>query len=166
MATASAVTGIVTGIVSAVSSVIGNFQMAGMNKTLDLLEKSMRYAEIHLSYILEQANTYWPKLKDLHDYFWTGQYPILLELTSSIAGGLTDRIMQVHDIIAVDTNNILREIRDTLTAPAPGPVMAMSAGESGGLQVDISGNTFRDRNDIDYLLDQMAIRMREAGQIV
>lgn len=55
----------VSGIVSAVSGVIGNFQMAGMNKTLDLIEKEVRYSQIHLLYLLEKNNEYLPKLKDI-----------------------------------------------------------------------------------------------------
>lgn len=57
----------VSGIVSAVSGVIGNFQMAGMNKTLDLIEKEVRYSQIHLLHILEKANDFWPWLKAIHE---------------------------------------------------------------------------------------------------
>jgi tape measure domain-containing protein len=44
----SGVVGLVTGAVSAVSGVISNFQMAGMNKSLDLIEASTRYAWLTL----------------------------------------------------------------------------------------------------------------------
>lgn len=57
----------VTGIASAVSGIIGNFQMMGMNKTLDLIEKEVRYSQIHLLNILEKANDYWPWLKAIHE---------------------------------------------------------------------------------------------------
>jgi hypothetical protein len=46
-----------------VSGIIGNFQMAGMNKTLDLIEKEVRYSQIHLLHLLENSNTYWPYMK-------------------------------------------------------------------------------------------------------
>ncbi len=46
--------GAVGGIVSAVSGVIGNFQMHGMNKTLDLIENYTRYLKIGL---VEQADS-------------------------------------------------------------------------------------------------------------
>lgn len=59
--------GMVTGIGSLVSGIVGNFQMAGMNKTLDLIEKEVRYSQIHLLHILEKNNEYLPKLKDIHD---------------------------------------------------------------------------------------------------
>ena len=61
------VLGMVTGIGSLVSGIIGNFQMAGMNKTLDLIEKEVRYSQIHLLHLLEKNNEYLPKLKDIHD---------------------------------------------------------------------------------------------------
>lgn len=57
------VVGAVGSVVSAVSGVIGNFQMAGMNKTLDLIEKEVRYSQIHLLHTLEKANEYWPYMK-------------------------------------------------------------------------------------------------------
>jgi hypothetical protein len=59
--------GMVTGIGSLVSGIVGNFQMAGMNKTLDLIEKEVRYSQIHLLHLLEKNNEYLPKLKDIHD---------------------------------------------------------------------------------------------------
>jgi len=37
----------VTGIATAVSSIVGNFQMAGMNKSLDLIENYTRYTKIY-----------------------------------------------------------------------------------------------------------------------
>jgi tape measure domain-containing protein len=59
----SGVIGAVTGIATAVSSIVGNFQMAGMNKSLDLIEKEVRYSQIHLLHMLEKANEFWPYMK-------------------------------------------------------------------------------------------------------
>ena len=64
---ATAVVGAVAGVVQAISSVISNFQFAAMNKTLDLIEKEVRYSQIHLLHLLEKNNEYLPKLKDIHD---------------------------------------------------------------------------------------------------
>lgn len=64
-AASGGILGMVTSIGSLVSGVIGNFQMAGMNKTLDLIEKEVRYSQIHLLHILEKQNEYLPKLKDI-----------------------------------------------------------------------------------------------------
>jgi len=62
---AGGVAGMIGSIGSLISGVIGNFQMSGMNKTLDLIEKEVRYSQIHLQYILEMANTWWPWLDNL-----------------------------------------------------------------------------------------------------
>lgn len=64
---AGAITAI-SSAVTAISSVIGNFQMAGMNRTLDLIEKEVRYSQIHLSYILDRANTHLPKLDGMEEF--------------------------------------------------------------------------------------------------
>jgi tape measure domain-containing protein len=68
-AAGTGVAGIVTavsGVVSAISGVIGNFQFAAMNKTLDLIEKEVRFSQIHLLYILEKINQYLPELANIH----------------------------------------------------------------------------------------------------
>lgn len=57
------IVGAVGSVVSAVSGVIGNFQMMGMNKSLDLIEKEVRYSQIHLLNTLNKANEYWPYMK-------------------------------------------------------------------------------------------------------
>ena len=56
---------VITGAITAVSSVIGNFQMMGMNKTLDLIEHEVRYSQIHLLHILEKGNEFWPYMKSV-----------------------------------------------------------------------------------------------------
>lgn len=61
------IVGAVGSVVSAVSGVIGNFQMAGMNKSLDLIEKSCRYTEIYLHDILTQFMIpYIPGINDIN----------------------------------------------------------------------------------------------------
>ena len=37
--------------------------MMGMNKSLDLIEKEVRYSQIHLLNTLNKANEYWPYMK-------------------------------------------------------------------------------------------------------
>lgn len=56
----------ISGAVTAVSSVVGNFQMAGMNKSLDLIEHETRYSQIHLQNILEKLNQHLPGVDDLN----------------------------------------------------------------------------------------------------
>lgn len=65
---ASGIIGAVTGVVTAVSSVIGNFQMAGMNKSLDLIVKHTLQTANQLIYGLQpQVNQYLPALSGIHD---------------------------------------------------------------------------------------------------
>jgi len=63
----SGIAGIVSGAASAISGIIGNFQMKGMNKSLDLIEKATRYTEAYALSILEKTNVFLPKLADIHD---------------------------------------------------------------------------------------------------
>jgi hypothetical protein len=62
---ATAIVGAVAGVASAISGIIGNFQFSAMNKTLDLIEKEVRYSQIHLLHLLQKNNEYLPKLKDI-----------------------------------------------------------------------------------------------------
>jgi hypothetical protein len=48
-----------------------------MNKTLDLIEHEARYAQIHLLNLLNKANQFWPVTKDIMDYMWHAQLPML-----------------------------------------------------------------------------------------
>lgn len=66
----SGVTGIlgaVGSIGSMVSGIIGNFQSARQEGTLNAIEHEVRYSQIHLSYILEEVNKYLNYLKSIHD---------------------------------------------------------------------------------------------------
>ena len=43
---------------------------------------------------------------------------------------------------------------------------AQAVPAGGGLTVNMSNITFSNRDDVDYLLDQLGRRMREAGQTI
>lgn len=61
----------VSGVVTAISSVIGNFQMAKMETTLNAIEHETRYSQIHLLHILEDGvNKYYPYLEQINGYLW------------------------------------------------------------------------------------------------
>jgi len=65
---ASAVVGAVAGVATAISSIVGNFQMAGMNKSLDLIVKHTLQTANQLIYGLQpQINTYLPALSGIHE---------------------------------------------------------------------------------------------------
>lgn len=118
---ASGVLGVVTGAISAVSGVIGNFQMAGMNKSLDLIEHETRYSQIHLLNILEKLNVYIPKLQDIWDYNWNAQFPLLLRMTTALEvgahGGVTINISGARDARAV-AQEVAKELRLRVPAAA------------------------------------------------
>lgn len=70
-AVGSSITGIVgavAGVASAISGIVGNFQMAGMNKSLDLIVKHTLQAANQLIYgIQPQINAYLPALQGIHE---------------------------------------------------------------------------------------------------
>jgi tape measure domain-containing protein len=76
----------VSGVVGAVSSVIGNFQMAGMNKTLDLLEHSMRFLEINFAAFYQTALTYLPYLETIHGAIYEHVLPAMAEMIGGQGG--------------------------------------------------------------------------------
>lgn len=81
----SGIVGAIGGIASAVSGIIGNFQMAGMNKTLDLIEKEVRYSQIHLSYILANTNDFF------HRDWWKG-YQNVADIRTAIVDSMEPQL--------------------------------------------------------------------------
>ncbi len=114
--------GAISGVATAVSSIIGNFQMAGMNKTLDLIERYTRYSEIHLSYILEKVNDYIPKLADIQAFNVNRFDPWLTHMRewTEPGGQWFDRTVQLIDLIA-----------QRVVPPLDQLAMAVTAGENG-----------------------------------
>lgn len=78
--------GAVGAAVGAVSSIIGNFQMAGMNKSLDLIEKATRYSEAYLLNLNSIELTWLPKLDHLVD-IWGAIMDLDHNLSGAGAGG-------------------------------------------------------------------------------
>ncbi len=61
------IVGAVAGVATAVSSIIGNFQFAGMNKSLDIIVKHTLETSLQLQSLQASANQWWPKLGMIHD---------------------------------------------------------------------------------------------------
>jgi hypothetical protein len=59
-----------TGIGSLVSGVVGNFQMSGMNKSLDVLVQHTLQTTNIVRDTLNTANTWWPYLKSNNEALW------------------------------------------------------------------------------------------------
>lgn len=107
----SAAVGMVTGIASAVSGIIGNFQMAGMNKTLDLIEKETRYSQIHLLNILEKANDFWPWLKAIHERLYEIRaVGVKLEAGGSLSMAGMGGPVTINIYEATDAQKVVEEI--------------------------------------------------------
>jgi tape measure domain-containing protein len=107
-AAVSGITGIVGAIGSIgsmVSGIIGNFQMMGMNKTLDLIEKEVRYSQIHLLNILEKGNEFWPYMKGCWESLIRMESR-QMDLAANGGGGVS---------ITINTTGDTRAILDALT---------------------------------------------------
>lgn len=97
--------------VSAVTGVIGAFQTAGMNKSLDLIEHETRYAQIHLLNILDRANTFWPALKDIIGYLWGTQTPYLQKICAAVESNFTGGVPVTINIYETsDARTTAREV--------------------------------------------------------
>jgi hypothetical protein len=94
----AAIVGAVGGVASAISGFIGNFQMAGMNKTLDEMGRTMIKVEHHTMYTLEKANDYWPKLESINGYLWDTFNPAFASLMSTAEGGFASAIQHLDNI--------------------------------------------------------------------
>jgi len=88
---ASGVGGIITMITqaaTAVSSIIGNFQMMGMNKTLDLIEASTRYTWLSVgsgpASISEMMKNLWAWAQVQEKNFWSVSLPLWTSMTASL----------------------------------------------------------------------------------
>ncbi|MCE5256867.1 MAG: phage tail tape measure protein [Spirochaetaceae bacterium] len=74
----------VASVGSLISGVIGNFQSARQETTLNAIEHEARYSQIHLLGILEKLNQYVPGIKDIHDYLYEHQIQALASINESI----------------------------------------------------------------------------------
>jgi hypothetical protein len=67
--------GAISSAVTAVSSIISNFQQARQETTLNAIEWNTRKSSIHLEYLLEKANEFWPYLQHINNTLWTPGAP-------------------------------------------------------------------------------------------
>lgn len=140
----SAVTGMVTGIASAVSGVIGNFQMAGMNKSLDLIEHEVRFSQIHLKELVERGQN-----------VFLAELPVIRSLWVQF---LDHHAWRIHDVWATletmmglsrDANTFLGNLELALTSAGPR-----------SLSINVLNPQFKDRSDIDYMVDTISRNLR------
>ena len=137
------VVGAIGSVVTAVSSIISNFQLARQENTLNAIEESTRYIKI-----------------------WTGEQSQnmlwCLQTITERSGYLVTALDSIGRF-ASEQLGWLERIGAAVELGGPGSVHATV---TGGTSIIISNNTFSSQTDIDYLLDQLAIRMRETGEAV
>ena len=71
----------VASVGSLISGIVGNFQNARMEGTMNQVERNTAAASIHLLHTLEKANQYWPYLESI----W--QSLIRMETAGGFGGG-------------------------------------------------------------------------------
>lgn len=112
----SATLGAVFGGISAVSGIIGNFQMRGMNKSLDLIEESTRYTAIGTvgnAGIIDTLRTYLPWLEIISDFNFRVQADLLGQINDALRYDVIQAIYDVRDVL-----------QNSLTAPGLVPAFA------------------------------------------
>ena len=131
-AASSGVTGIVTavaGAVSAISSVIGNFQMAGMNKTLDLIENYTRYLKIGLveqgDSLLNDQHVIRNTLTDFMAYNWNVQ--------ATYFQGISEKLDTIIGMGGIHTTATARTVS---TFSAERPAAAAELGPTINVNID------------------------------
>lgn len=103
----------VAAAVTAISSVIGNFQMAGMNKSLDLIEHEVRYSQIHLGYILDRANRHLPKLDGMEEFNYSTIAPAWKDLLTHLDNYLPRFATAMETNLPTDLEAIHTSVENT-----------------------------------------------------
>ena len=95
----------------AIGTAITALGQAKMEGTLNAIEKEARYAQIHLYYLLERANLYWPKLEDIHWYLWNSQNVRLASIEDSLKSDITTVLGNIYKVL---TENLKQDVSDIL----------------------------------------------------
>ena len=137
------VVGAVGSVVTAVSSIISNFQLAKQETTLNAIEESTRYVKI-----------------------WTGEQSQNMLWCLQTMTERSGYMVTALDAIGRFASEQLGWLQRIGAAVEAGAGNGVSSIVNGGSAIIISHNVFRSESDIDYILDQLAIRMRETGATV
>jgi TP901 family phage tail tape measure protein len=172
----AAVAGGLAGTLSAVGALgsfatglVGIFQARAHGQFLDKIEQSTRFtaiATIGAGGIVDTLREFLPKLKDIHDAM----------VNEMLGGG--GILAQINDAIRIDTGNALQRIDDVIRhnlLPTTEDIRALlggaptlavaSPGVGVGITINITGNTFSSRDDIDDLVDAIDSRLNESMKI-
>jgi len=125
---------------SMVSGIIGNFQNARQENTLNAIEESTRYVKIWTG---EQSQNMLWCLQTM-----TERSGYMTATLDSIAGFASEQLAWLQRI---------------------GPAveeMAAQVAAAPRVSISVTGNTFADRSDVDYILGQIDRRLAEAGLLI
>lgn len=145
------------GVASAISGIIGNFQNARQENTLNAIEESTRYSKAYDLLSVTLALEYWPFLKSIDNFLWTAGIQIWTEAVSEIQVAkdyLRDLIFKAADMINIAlvtrdyTIATYEMLRDGLTMPnvSLAPLVVTGSAAPGGITVniDMRGSTISD----------------------
>lgn len=107
------VVGAIGSVATAISSIVGNFQMAGMNKSLDLIEHEVRYSQIHLENSLNLYNRYLPKLEGIEQFNYGILAPSWYDLLSHLDNYLPRFATAFETDLPSDLTNIYTSVENT-----------------------------------------------------
>lgn len=162
-------------VVGAVSSIIGNFQMKGMNKSLELIEKSTRYSEAYNLLGVTLALEYWPGIKDIHDFLYSHAMAIWSETVAEIQmlkDYVRDLIFKAADMVqfqlamrdyASATYDLLRGGLSMPNINIASPMATVSGVAAGGVvvNIDLRGATVTDDELVSRVGRELTNRLRE-----
>lgn len=141
-AASSGVLGIVnaiSGVATAVSSIVGNFQMAGMNKSLDLIEHETRFSQIHLKELVERAQN-----------LFLAELPAIRSLEMQY---LNDHAWRIHDVWE-RLGTLIDVVRNETN-----PILSRTeASKNSGITLVFNGPT--NRETIDYAMAEVTRNLR------
>jgi hypothetical protein len=103
------IVGAVAGVASAISGIVGNFQMAKQETTLNAIEESTRYTKAYLrDNIIPDEQKYWPKLEGINEF----NYNILAPVLSDISQFVAEKGDKIYAGIVVDLKNEIIDIKN------------------------------------------------------
>ena len=107
------VIGAVAGVASAISSIVGNFQMAKMETSLNAIEENTRYSKAYDLLNVTLGLSYWPQIENIRDFLWGTLIPAVAETISEIQH-MGDWLNGMTDILS-DLRNLAIDLRTYAT---------------------------------------------------
>ena len=107
------VIGAVAGVASAISSIVGNFQMAKMETSLNAIEENTRYSKAYDLLNVTLGLSYWPQIENIRDFLWGTLIPAVAETITEIQH-MGDWLKGMTDILS-DLRNLAIDLRTYAT---------------------------------------------------